>query len=388
MVDQPSIMSTPVRLLPKYRGNKCLNCDTPLEIADKFCHQCGQINSTKKLALSDFFQEFLASFISYDSRIWRTISGILFRPGKITLEYCGGKRVHYANPFRFFLTVSIVFFLLIQLIVNWNGSLEDLKIKNDKNTPFLQMESDSLTSKEVALELTKTRDSLRKSGDQISSTVLTKIIEQQDTSSIRQVGPSSYVTQEELDEKNFIVEYFSQTSAYMDHYEVHKNMTVEEALDDLNHRNDKTNRLRYLKAIRFQEINKNPSLTVTMVLPKVPLFLFFFAPVISLFLWLIYARSNYNFMEHMVFTFHLFTFIFLSLFLILGLKSATFDWVDLTLPFAGLVGPFYLYKAMRNFYQQNRWKTIVKFVFINFVFFILFSISSVLFVIGSVFLSA
>ena len=388
MVDQPSIMSTPVRLLPKYRGNKCLNCETPLEIADKFCHQCGQINSTKKLALSDFFQEFLASFISYDSRIWRTISGILFRPGKITLEYCGGKRVHYANPFRFFLTVSIVFFLLIQLIVNWNGSLEDLKIKNDKNTPFLQMESDSLTSKEVALELTKTRDSLRKSGDQISSTVLTKIIEQQDTSSIRQVGPSSYVTQEELDEKNFIVEYFSQTSAYMDHYEVHKNMTVEEALDDLNHRNDKTNRLRYLKAIRFQEINKNPSLTVTMVLPKVPLFLFFFAPVISLFLWLIYARSNYNFMEHMVFTFHLFTFIFLSLFLILGLKSATFDWVDLTLPFAGLVGPFYLYKAMRNFYQQNRWKTIVKFVFINFVFFILFSISSVLFVIGSVFLSA
>jgi len=380
-------MSTPVRLLPQYRGHKCLNCDTPLDIADRFCHQCGQINTTKKLALSDFFQEFLSSFISYDSRIWRTISGILFRPGKITKEYCAGKRVHYANPFRFFLTVSIVFFLLLQLIINWNGSLEDFKIKNE-NASFLQMESDSLTGKEVALELTKTRDSLRKSGNRLSSNLLTKIIEQQDTSSVRAYGSSSYVTQKELDNKNFVSEYVAQTLAYMDHYEVHKDMTVQQALQDLNHRNDQTNRLRYLKAIRFQDINKNPSLALNMVLPKVPLFLFFFAPVFSLFLWLVYARSTYNFMEHLVFTFHLFTFIFLSLFLILGLKSATFGWVDLTLPFAALVGPFYFYKAMRHFYQQNRWKRILKFVFINFVFFILFTMSSAVFVIGSVFLSA
>jgi len=364
-----------------------LNCDTPLDIADRFCHQCGQINTTKKLALSDFFQEFLSSFISYDSRIWRTISGILFRPGKITKEYCAGKRVHYANPFRFFLTVSIVFFLLLQLIINWNGSLEDFKIKNE-NASFLQMESDSLTGKEVALELTKTRDSLRKSGNRLSSNLLTKIIEQQDTSSVRAYGSSSYVTQKELDNKNFVSEYVAQTLAYMDHYEVHKDMTVQQALQDLNHRNDQTNRLRYLKAIRFQDINKNPSLALNMVLPKVPLFLFFFAPVFSLFLWLVYARSTYNFMEHLVFTFHLFTFIFLSLFLILGLKSATFGWVDLTLPFAALVGPFYFYKAMRHFYQQNRWKRILKFVFINFVFFILFTMSSAVFVIGSVFLSA
>ncbi|BAO55325.1 DUF3667 domain-containing protein [Nonlabens marinus] len=380
-------MSTPIRLLPQFRGHKCLNCDTPLEIADRFCHHCGQINSTKKLALSDFFQEFLASFISYDSRIWRTISGILFRPGVITREYCAGKRVHYANPFRFFLTVSIVFFLLIQLVMNWNGSIEDSKIRNN-NSSFFQMENDSLTGKEVALQLTKTRDSLRNNGDQLSSSLLTKIIEQQDTTSVRRVGPTRFISQEKLDEENFIIEYFSQTGAYMDHYEANKNMTVEEALEDLNHRNDKTNRLRYLKAIRYQGINKNPDLMLTMVIPKVPLFLFFFAPILSLFLWLAYARSSYNFMEHMVFTFHLFTFIFLSMFLILGLKAVTYGWVNLTLPFAALVGPYYLYKAMRTFYQQNRWKTLLKFVFINFVFLILFSISSAVFVIGSVFLSA
>ncbi|WP_194850180.1 DUF3667 domain-containing protein [Nonlabens antarcticus] len=121
-------MSTPVRLLPQYRTDECLNCGTTLEIADKYCHQCGQINTKKKLALSDFFLEFLSSFISYDGRIWRTITGILFYPGKITKEYCAGRRIHYANPFRFFLTVSIVFFLIIQLMATWNDSFTNLVI--------------------------------------------------------------------------------------------------------------------------------------------------------------------------------------------------------------------------------------------------------------------
>ena len=32
----------------KYRGSCCLNCETPLDKSEKkFCHQCGQLNSTK-----------------------------------------------------------------------------------------------------------------------------------------------------------------------------------------------------------------------------------------------------------------------------------------------------------------------------------------------------
>ena len=31
----------------KYRGTKCINCETPIDVSEKYCHACGQLNSTK-----------------------------------------------------------------------------------------------------------------------------------------------------------------------------------------------------------------------------------------------------------------------------------------------------------------------------------------------------
>ena len=49
----------------KYRGTQCQNCDTHLDISEKYCHVCGQLNSTKKLTLRDFIDEFFANFASF-----------------------------------------------------------------------------------------------------------------------------------------------------------------------------------------------------------------------------------------------------------------------------------------------------------------------------------
>ena len=50
----------------KYRGTQCLNCETQLDVSEKFCHACGQLNSTKKLTIRDFIEEFFANFYAYD----------------------------------------------------------------------------------------------------------------------------------------------------------------------------------------------------------------------------------------------------------------------------------------------------------------------------------
>jgi hypothetical protein len=39
----------------KYRGAKCLNCGTPLDLSDVYCSYCGQLNTTKSLSIKDFF---------------------------------------------------------------------------------------------------------------------------------------------------------------------------------------------------------------------------------------------------------------------------------------------------------------------------------------------
>jgi len=90
------------RKAAKYRGVKCLNCGHPLDLSDVYCSYCGQINSTKKLSLGDFFKEFFSSIVNYDSRLRYTLKDLLFKPGTITKNYVGGQRLKYASPFRFF----------------------------------------------------------------------------------------------------------------------------------------------------------------------------------------------------------------------------------------------------------------------------------------------
>ncbi|HAF79232.1 MAG TPA: hypothetical protein DCG42_18145, partial [Maribacter sp.] len=50
-----------------------------------------------------------------------------------------------------------------------------------------------------------------------------------------------------------------------------------------------------------------------------------------------------------------------------------------------LIFAFYLYKAMRNFYQQGRVKTVIKYFFLNTIFFILGIIAITILIAQSVF---
>jgi hypothetical protein len=99
------------RKLRKFRGTKCLNCETALDISEKYCHQCGQLNSIKKLTIKDFFEEFLSNFYAYDSRLKNSIVSIFTKPGVLVREFNEGRRQKYANPFRLFLSVSIIIFV-------------------------------------------------------------------------------------------------------------------------------------------------------------------------------------------------------------------------------------------------------------------------------------
>lgn len=85
-----------------------------------------------------------------------------------------------------------------------------------------------------------------------------------------------------------------------------------------------------------------------------------------------YVRKKHNYIEHLIFSFHI-----QSLLFILLLLSFTIDaifktdtvWIFL------LIFSVYLYKAMRNFYGQGRFKTFVKYLILNTVFFILAAFS-------------
>ena len=114
----------------KYRGIKCINCETSLDTSEKYCHHCGQLNSIKKLTIKDFIEEFLANFYAYDSRLRNTFITLFTHPGLAAKEFSDGKRHHHANPFRLFLSISIILFIVMDFGENSNEVSPEKKNHN------------------------------------------------------------------------------------------------------------------------------------------------------------------------------------------------------------------------------------------------------------------
>ena len=111
----------------KYRGTQCINCETKLDVSEKYCHACGQLNSTKKLTIRDFIEEFFANFYAYDSRLRNTFFSLFSKPGIAAREFCEGKRHHHANPFRLFLSISIILFIVMDIGTRFNNKSAEEK---------------------------------------------------------------------------------------------------------------------------------------------------------------------------------------------------------------------------------------------------------------------
>lgn len=122
-------------------------------------------------------------------------------------------------------------------------------------------------------------------------------------------------------------------------------------------------------------ISTNPGLFMNYFFSKLPFIIFFYLPVFALFIWLVYARRPFTYMEHLIFTFHNQTmwFVLFSL----AVVTDYFSDSGTAKTIGTLLFLFYLYKAMRKFYRQGRVKTILKFVIINGIFFILAIIATV-----------
>ena len=351
--------------LYKYRGNICLNCQLPLEKSDHFCPNCGQQNSIKKLNFSDFFTEFFSGLFAYDSRFQRTLRVMLLRPGKISKDYINGKRMRYANPFRFYLSASIIFFLIAGISnkfegVNFAGQTENFQEQVN------QIRKDSLLRAEL-----NEIEALRKNNVKID-TLISKIATRKDEDSYKEV----YVSEKNLDTMNFMKKTATKLQTFYRYYKETRQTSPEEALIVLEYSNTGWNKFIYEKAMKFDLFYNNPKLFVDYFVNKLPFVMVFYLPVFAVFIWLLYIRQPFNYMEHLIFAFHVQTTLFILY--IIGYTIDYFLKTDWVFFMANTLFVFYLYKSMRNFYEQGRVKTILKFILLNIIFFTLASIATII----------
>jgi hypothetical protein len=352
----------------RHRGTQCLNCGHPLDRSEKYCSNCGQLNSTKKLAFDDFFNEFFAGVFAYDSRVRRTFKALLFSPGKISRDYVEGKRMRYANPFRFYLSASIIFFLIWNLTSGFEGFNIDDDVRESRElSPEELQELRSNLEKVPAL----------KDSPINVDTLLARQKQQQQQQQQQQTTTykNNYYSQKQLDSMGFFNSLSSQLILYDKFYREKEILRPGVALDSLQHSNTTYNRWLYTKATDFNDFRKNPEVFLNYFINKLPFIIFFYLPLFALFIWLLYVRRPFNYMEHLIFTFHVQT----TFFIVIGF-SLILDFIFSTDLFSGLMMMaflFYLYKAMRRFYSQGRFKTLVKFILLNVIFLILAFVAAI-----------
>lgn len=94
-------------------GPSCRDCGMPFAADANFCPRCGQETRVRLPRVLDFLREAADETVGLSGRLPRTLGLLLFRPGRLTVEYIAGRRQRYVRPMRLYLSVSLVFFALL-----------------------------------------------------------------------------------------------------------------------------------------------------------------------------------------------------------------------------------------------------------------------------------
>jgi hypothetical protein len=302
----------------------CKNCET--HFSGKYCPECGQSVKDYDQPFTFIFYNFAGDFFSFDTRFFRTFWALLIKPGFLSKEYFDGKRVKYAPPFRVFIFVSFVLFLLLQIYTNkgLNKVLDSSISENDK----ISLDSVSLA---------------------ITDSLISGAAAEMDLSAEQKFDIS--VNQELFKDVRNLRQLLGILSSKLE--------------DDLKVETDPGKQVELREYIR---LCRSPEQAVTKILEYMSWAFFLLLPIFALILKLVFIRRKHNYMRHLIFSIHIHSFIFVVLILIIGfyqIFNGNMNSISAILMFSI---PVYFIIAMKKFYRQNFKKVILKFFAVSFLY--------------------
>lgn len=310
---------------------RCGNCSA-LVNGFSFCPQCGQKTDTHVLTFREMLEEFVDGLFNMDSRIWRSLLPLALQPGRLTLEYLRGRRMHYLPPFRLYLILSVIFFL----IPGNNGNAGDNFDRNSGTEP----EIISLEDLPVTGTANEGVNDGANNGD-------------------NRGGFANQVRNE------FTSEIEAARNADRG---VFRNSAELCSLDGLPRSSLFTIVLRDACLKFFND----PQRLTQNVIDMVPVMMIVGIPLVALFMFVVYALSGRYYLEHIIFLLHTHAFFFLVS-IVIALSSALgqrydflFGIMDWFRMIAGWYIPIYIFLAMLKVYGDGKVLTILKGCFVLF----------------------
>lgn len=120
-------------------ATSCENCRAPL--AGRYCSACGQRHEPHIHSISEFMHEAAENLTHADSRVWRTIWPLLAKPGFLTREFLEGRRARYLPPFRLYLVLSVVFFVIAAAVDHDEVAVVKMNMGNATSGPSIDVET-------------------------------------------------------------------------------------------------------------------------------------------------------------------------------------------------------------------------------------------------------
>jgi hypothetical protein len=308
-------------LVPQQPAATCANCGAP--VAGLFCSHCGQRVEHHVHSLSEFLGEAAEVITHADSRVWRTFVPLLFRPGFLTQQYLAGRRASYLPPFRLYIVLSVVFFLMVSLATRVTGHMDRVpaNVHVGTATPLaeLQKELDASTDPEEQAVL---RNQIK-----TWTAVNAKVTSLKTGSNCETNIASGYMP------------------------------------DWL--------RARMVKGCQKAIADNGEELRESMI-HNAGRAMFVFLPLIAALMKLLYWHPRRYYVEHLLLLLHNHAFIFVSVSILLGLQmivpsEQVMGWLTTAL---WIYIIWYLYRSMRRVYAQGRTRTLLKFAVLGSAYFV------------------
>lgn len=111
---QISPTSYKIPVMSNEQATMCANCGALKE--GEFCSECGQNSRNYLRAAHRIIGDLLGESFEFDSRLFRSLRYLLFKPGFLTSEFSRGRRAQYVSPVRLYLVVSLLFFFTLSML--------------------------------------------------------------------------------------------------------------------------------------------------------------------------------------------------------------------------------------------------------------------------------
>lgn len=362
----------------------CGNCGT--ELLGETCYRCGQPTKGLVRQFSSIMGDFLDTVLNIDSRVFRSVPPLIFKPGFLTQEYFSGRRIRFVSPVRLFFFLAVLTFLFAQFslpeklggendgVVQVNGGSGDRidqaktveEVERARTRAIKQLNEAKADTKNipmVAIALEKTKAEVNSKAD-ARIAELTKGLPPKKTVTPRPPPPpnSGDVS---FDDDGFV-------SFNGERWDAKKNPIKVSWLPDSI--NNWFNSLAQRAENNGKRINKEPKVIIEAVLSSLPMTLFLMLPIFALLLKIMFIFKRRLYMEHLIVALHSHAFLMLAIFLLilfndlsawLGASSWLITPINILNVLLWIWMPIYLFLMQKRVYQQGWILTFIKYAFIG-----------------------